>query len=60
MKKIMNMWNVILIAMLSVLGNGCKIDEPPPAEYGPPPDYGSSKPYGVIIEAQNPMYSDKE
>jgi len=40
MKKIIKFWDILLVALLGILGTGCKIDEPPPAEYGPEPEYG--------------------
>ena len=40
MKKIIKFWDILLVALLGILGTGCKVEEPPPAEYGPEPEYG--------------------
>lgn len=40
MKKIIKLWDVLLVALLGVIASGCNINEPPPAEYGPEPEYG--------------------
>ena len=41
MKKMIKIWDIILVSLLGLLALGCRrtILEPPPAEYGPPPDY---------------------
>jgi len=42
MKKIIKIWDIILITLLGLFALACRrtLPEPPPAEYGPPPDYG--------------------
>jgi len=40
MKKILKFWDLLLVALLGLMGTSCKIEEPPPAEYGPEPEYG--------------------
>jgi hypothetical protein len=40
MKKLIKLWDLLLVALLGMMGTGCNIIEPPPAEYGPEPEYG--------------------
>ena len=40
MKKLIKLWDLLLVALLGLMGTGCNIIEPPPAEYGPEPEYG--------------------
>ena len=40
MKEIIKIWDILLVALLGILGTSCNINEPPPAEYGPEPEYG--------------------
>lgn len=44
MKKVIKFWDMVLVAMLGLIGSSCVL-EPPPAEYGPQPEYGV--PYSV-------------
>jgi hypothetical protein len=44
MKKVIKAWDMVLVAMLGLIGSACVL-EPPPAEYGPQPEYGV--PYSV-------------
>lgn len=39
MKKIMKIWDLILIAVMGIVGSGCILDPPAP-EYGIEPLYG--------------------
>lgn len=39
MKKIIKMWDVVLIALMGIIGSGCILDPPAP-EYGVEPLYG--------------------
>ena len=41
MKKIIKVWDILLMALLGLFAFGCgrSFIEPPPAEYGPPPEY---------------------
>lgn len=47
MKKLIKLWDVVLIALLGVFGTGCNLLDPPPAEYGVEPMYGV--PYSIQI-----------
>lgn len=47
MKKVIKIWDIILVAILGIFASGCNIIEPPPAEYGPEPEYGI--PYSVQV-----------
>ncbi|MEA3392091.1 MAG: hypothetical protein U9Q91_03840 [Candidatus Marinimicrobia bacterium] len=39
MKKLIKIWDVVLIAIMGILGTGCILDPPAP-EYGVVPMYG--------------------
>lgn len=39
MKKLIKIWDVVLIAIMGILGTGCILDPPAP-EYGAEPMYG--------------------
>lgn len=40
MKKLSNIWDLILIAIMGMFGTGCILDPPPAPEYGVEPLYG--------------------